>query len=394
MLVAYDMVGNPWSYRGHTLEWSRIRLLTKWDDIEIDYNASGIRTRKGDTYYELDGSTIISETTCGDTIRYYYGNGGIVGFRYNGNRYYYEKNLMGDITGIYDESGSKVAGYIYDAWGNCTITTDTEGVASANPFRYRSYYYDSDLGLYYLKSRYYDAVTGRFINADSVNYLGANGDLAAYNLFAYCNNTPTCMMDETGTVPFLLVTAIVGAIIGAVAGGIIAAENDQNVWAGIGIGAAAGALIGTGIGAVSGAALAGSITASTTAVAAGGSTLVNTIATGGIGAGTTYVASNMQHAGEQIANTANSVFHKTPSNPGVPFEPNKVGFQYGVDPNTLTPTKNLSTLDPHRLSDAVKYGGNHAIQVGKSGIIQDGHHRVADAIANGRAIDVYVEPYY
>ena len=197
--IAYDMVGNPWSYCGHTLEWSRIRLLTKWDDIEIDYNASGIRTRKGDTYYELDGDTIISETTCGDTIRYYYGNGGIVGFRYNGSRYYYEKNLQSDIVGIYDANGNKVGAYVYDAWGNTTITTNVGGIATVNPFRYRSYYYDSDLGLYYLKTRYYDAAIGRFINADSLNYLGANRDLAAYNLFAYCSDNPVNKIDSNGT---------------------------------------------------------------------------------------------------------------------------------------------------------------------------------------------------
>ena len=35
-----------------------------------------------------------------------------------------------------------------------------------NPFRYRGYYYDKDLDLYYLNARYYDSFTGRFINAD------------------------------------------------------------------------------------------------------------------------------------------------------------------------------------------------------------------------------------
>ena len=56
----------------------------------------------------------------------------------------------------------------YDAWGVCTIVGDTteEGIAGNNPFRYRSYYYDDETGLYYLQSRYYDPVVGRFINAD------------------------------------------------------------------------------------------------------------------------------------------------------------------------------------------------------------------------------------
>lgn len=40
-------------------------------------------------------------------------------------------------------------------------TSDCD-LANINPFRYRGYVYDSETGLYYLKSRYYDPVTGRF----------------------------------------------------------------------------------------------------------------------------------------------------------------------------------------------------------------------------------------
>ena len=55
--ITYDSMGNPTRYIGHSLKWDRVRLLTQWDNIEIAYNASGIRTRKGDTYYELDGDS-------------------------------------------------------------------------------------------------------------------------------------------------------------------------------------------------------------------------------------------------------------------------------------------------------------------------------------------------
>ena len=37
-----------------------------------------------------------------------------------------------------------------------------------NPFRYRGYYYDTETELYYLNSRYYDPMVGRYINGDSV----------------------------------------------------------------------------------------------------------------------------------------------------------------------------------------------------------------------------------
>jgi hypothetical protein len=92
----------------------------------------------------------------------------------------------------------------------------------------------------------------------------------------------------------------------AVVGGVVAAKNGGNVWAGIGIGAAAGALIGTGAGMAAGAALAGSITATTGAVLAGGSALVSTVATGGVGAGVAYITNNLQQATNAITSTAST----------------------------------------------------------------------------------------
>ncbi|MBQ7789008.1 MAG: RHS repeat-associated core domain-containing protein [Clostridia bacterium] len=61
----------------------------------------------------------------------------------------------------------------------------------------------------YLNSRYYDPKVGRFINADDIGYLGANGDLQAFNLFAYCSNNPVMYVDNEGD----SATAILGAAI-------------------------------------------------------------------------------------------------------------------------------------------------------------------------------------
>ena len=68
----------------------------------------------------------------------------------------------------------------------------------SNPFRYRGYYYDTETGYYYLNSRYYDPQVKRFISPDNVNYLGANGDLNSYNLYAYCSNNPVMYVDPMG----------------------------------------------------------------------------------------------------------------------------------------------------------------------------------------------------
>ena len=88
-------------------------------------------------------------------------------FHNRSTKYYYLKNVQGDITAIYDEAGNLKAEYEYDAWGNHVVTLDVGGIGSLNPFRYRSYYFDEETGLYYLQSRYYDPAVGRFINADA-----------------------------------------------------------------------------------------------------------------------------------------------------------------------------------------------------------------------------------
>ena len=87
-----------------------------------------------------------------------------------------------------------------DVWGVCTVVNDEteEVIATVNPFRYRCYYYDSDTGMYYLQSRYYDPVIGRFINADDVSILGTSETVSGYNLFAYCENDSINKIDLFG----------------------------------------------------------------------------------------------------------------------------------------------------------------------------------------------------
>ena len=116
--------------------------------------------------------------------------------------YYLEKNLQGDIIALYNSSGTKLVGYTYDAWGNCTTTYYNNGGSTGaqfNPFRYRGYYYDTGLELYYLNSRYYDSRTGRFINADDYAVIGATPNaLTDKNLYSYCDNNPVMREDGDG----------------------------------------------------------------------------------------------------------------------------------------------------------------------------------------------------
>ena len=111
-----------------------------------------------------------------------------------------------------------MASYTYDAWGN--ILTATGTLAERNPIRYRSYYYDTETGFYYLQSRYYDPEISRFINADDASNLGANSDFANTNLFAYCGENPVNRTDDGGEFWHIVVGAAIGGIIGAVSAAV------------------------------------------------------------------------------------------------------------------------------------------------------------------------------
>ena len=111
--------------------------------------------------------------------------------------------------------------YKYDAWGNHEIEIESEtyeDLATKNPFRYRGYYYDQDTRLYYLKSRYYDPVVGRFITIDDISYIDPE-TINGLNLYAYCGNNPVMHIDANGNAwwEWLLAGLLVAAcIVGAV----------------------------------------------------------------------------------------------------------------------------------------------------------------------------------
>ena len=113
------------------------------------------------------------------------------------SRYFYERNLQGDIVAIVNNLGEIRATYAYDAWGNCTVTnTPGYGVGTANPIRYRGYYQDTETGFYFLQTRYYDPEVKRFINADSL--FVAEDVITGANMYAYCDGNPVMLSDPSG----------------------------------------------------------------------------------------------------------------------------------------------------------------------------------------------------
>ena len=181
----------------------------------------------------------------------------IVGMRYTSsstgtNTYYFRRNLQGDVVEIYDTNGVRKVKYNYDAWGNCTIASQTTDLvlARVNPIRYRGYYYDAGTGLYYLNARYYNPQWRRFISPDSTEYIDPEA-VNGLNRYAYCNNDPINYADPSGC--FALTTFGIWAIVGIVsaamalgggaqlASNALAGETGSDLWRGV-----AGAALGSG----------------------------------------------------------------------------------------------------------------------------------------------------
>ena len=134
--ITYDTIGNPLSYyngANYTFSWTGRQLTGATygeNTYTFTYNDEGIRTSKTKngvtTTYYLNGSQIMAEETNGNITVYLYDSDGMpIGMQYRGQYYadgvwdifWYERNLQGDVIAVYNQAGTKLISYKYDAWG-------------------------------------------------------------------------------------------------------------------------------------------------------------------------------------------------------------------------------------------------------------------------------------
>ena len=184
-------------------------VMTQTGPYFMAYDANGLRTLKagastGVVHFTYLNGKLVAQHTFGTNERstfIYDENGHPYAWHYvcpNGNftPYLYITNLQGDVIRIVEANNPNniVAQYGYNAFG--AIVYQSGSMASLNPLRYRGYVFDGETGLYYLQSRYYDPILGRFINADI--YATTGQGFLGYNMFVYCLNDPVNRVDHDG----------------------------------------------------------------------------------------------------------------------------------------------------------------------------------------------------
>ena len=137
--IDYDEMGNPTTYKGNTFVWEQGRKLASGTmngkNFAYTYDGNGMRYKKvvngATTEYYWNGTQLLYENRKNGIgrIYYIYGASGVSGMicqeGYSVKTYYFDKNTLGDIIAIRDESGDIVARYVYDAWGNILSQSGT-----------------------------------------------------------------------------------------------------------------------------------------------------------------------------------------------------------------------------------------------------------------------------
>jgi len=166
------------------------------------YNGDGQRVQKqdstGTSKHVWDEENILLETNSSNIIQVVYTlepvlYGNLISQSRGGVDSFYLFDALGSTRQLTGGTGAVTDTYLYDSWGNVLAATG----ATVNWMRYvgrLGYYYDTDLAAYYLRARFYDPVSGRFLSRDSI------GIYDSINLFIYAMNSPLDFFDPSGMV--------------------------------------------------------------------------------------------------------------------------------------------------------------------------------------------------
>lgn len=183
-----------------------VKVQGEGKDVVYSYNGDGLlyeRKEKDEItrYYYDDEAKLVAEakisSSDGSKLSYVYVydlNGQLKSRldKESGKIQYYQLNGHGDVIGLVDAEGKILNSYSYDIWGGPLTAKETV----PNSLRYSGEYWDDTTGLQYLRARWYDPGTARFMNEDT--YEGEQNNPLSLNLYTYVQNNPLKYVDPSG----------------------------------------------------------------------------------------------------------------------------------------------------------------------------------------------------
>ncbi len=203
-LVSQTGTGKNVSYEYDALNRLMKATITEGGNTAVEsykYDCAGNRIEKTTngvtTRYLVDTNTeyaqVIAELDASGSLKAFYTRGTELISRTAGTTaLYYVYDGHGDTRMLTDKDGVATDTYVFDAWGNLLVRTGSTG----NPFLYCGEQFDAATGLYYLRARYMNPITGTFISMDT--YQGSVFDPQSLHKYLYCNSSPVMCKDPTG----------------------------------------------------------------------------------------------------------------------------------------------------------------------------------------------------
>jgi len=135
---------------------------------------------------------VLTEQTGSNTTLYTYGTDLVAMTDPSGVQSYYHYDGLGSSRALSNGSGQVTARYSYDAFGAVRSSSGT----SPNSFKFTGEQADDETGLIYLRARYYDPETGRFMSKDPK--AGTEDSPQSLNRYVYSRNNPVTLRDSSG----------------------------------------------------------------------------------------------------------------------------------------------------------------------------------------------------
>jgi RHS repeat-associated protein len=181
-----------------TMNGSAVTLLYDGDGNRVAKTVGSVTTRYLiDDLNPMGLPQVVEETVNGAVTRQYtYGLQLISENQLVSNTWtasFYETDGTGSVRQLTNSLGQVTDTYEYDAFGNTIskTTLPTGATPTPNNYLYRGEQFDPDLSLYYLRARYYNAGTGRFLSSDP---LAGEGE----RRYEYAAADPVNGLDPTG----------------------------------------------------------------------------------------------------------------------------------------------------------------------------------------------------